>query len=35
MIFIVAIFFWSEFGRAFERLRKRIEHRKIDKLKQE
>jgi hypothetical protein len=32
MIFIIIIFFWSEFGRMFERLRKRMQRKKIDKV---
>ena len=32
MIVIITIFFWSEFGRMFERLRKRLQHKKIDKV---
>jgi Mg2+ and Co2+ transporter CorA len=32
MILIVIIFFWSEFGRMFERLRKRMQYKKIDKV---
>lgn len=35
MVFVIVIFFWSDFGRLFERLRKRMQHKKIDKLKQE
>jgi Mg2+ and Co2+ transporter CorA len=35
MIAIVTIFFWSEFGRMYERLEKRLQRKKIDKLKQD
>ena len=32
MTFVVIIFFWSELNRAFERLQKRMQHKKIDKV---
>lgn len=32
MIFIIIIFFWSAFGRMFERIRKRMQRKKIDKV---
>jgi len=32
MVVIVTVFFWAEFGRMFERLKKRMQHKKIDKV---
>lgn len=32
MIVVITIFFWSEFGRMFERLEKRLQRKKIDKV---
>jgi len=32
MVVIVTIFFWAEFGRMFNRLKKRMLHKKIDKV---
>ena len=32
MIFIITIFFWAEFGRMFQRLKKRMLNKKIDKV---
>ena len=32
MIFIITVFFWAEFGRMFKRLKKRMQHKKIDKV---
>jgi hypothetical protein len=31
MVVVVTIFFWSEFGRMFERLKRKMQHKKIDK----
>ena len=32
MIVIIAIFFWNDFGRMAHRLKKRMQHKKIDKV---
>ena len=32
MIVIITVFFWAEFGRMFKRLKKRMQHKKIDKV---
>jgi len=34
MTVIITVFFWAEFGRMFRRLKKRMQNKKIDKLKQ-
>jgi len=34
MTVTITIFFWADFGRMFHRLKKRMQHKKIDKLKQ-
>ena len=32
MVVIVTVFFWAEFGRMFKRIKKRMQHKKIDKV---
>jgi len=35
MVVIVILFFWREFGRMFKRLKKRMQHKKIEKVSAE